>query len=925
MHRSIRALFLAVSLISWSIGGASGASQNSTVFQPDPRTVERYGAGYRYPQAGWIVVHIEGAPYERGYQHGRLMGAEIADFVKCSAAMASATAPADGWRQTRSLADALFVRRYDREYLEEMRGIADGATDAGARFDGRPIDLVDVVALNSWAEILTLDSALGATPTGLEGIRFPRPAAKRMPAPVEEHCSAFAATAPATADGKIVFGHITMFSLYPSLHYNVWLDVKPSAGHRVAMQTYPAGIQSGMDYYLNDAGLLVSETTLAQTQFNINGMAVGSRIRRALQYSDNIDQVADILRTNNNGLYTNEWMIGDTKTSEIAMLELGTAKSKLYRSSRNEWVGGTEGFYWGCNNTKDIDVRLETIPGVKGEPQNVVWRPTDRDKTWIRLYREYRGRMGEDFGKIAFTTPPLASAAAVDAKFTTSDMAKELKTWAIFGPPLGRAWEPRPHEVKLYPDIRPLASNPWTIIHSMPPSVSELASRPVDLPATISDPGDKKGSARTDLTNLVLLPAWHGTILPKNDADTWLAAAFAGYERVVSAEQALKRKNEGVLKPADRQQLATMLFAARSEYNQGTRAGQEKPLDETKSVVGESEWYDAAAGKGVLVLHELRRKMGDKSFLAFMDDFGRSHAGQLVASADFQAAAEKAAGKPLDAFFAYWLRQTALPRFRIDHVTSVRDNGGYRVEGTIACENGPPDTSIDVTVESATDETTESFRWSGASSPFSIAVKHRPKRVVVDKYSNTARANGSRFGLFSFYPELNDSLIVYGTSDEQATNRETATLLQKAIARSWPNIYVPIRSDREATEEELKSHYLLLIGRPSTNAVLERMRQALPIAFGPQSFTVGNDVYAHWRTGVVAAAENPLNARFAIVALCGLSADATLGLPSELMANTQNNCDLLLLPHDGKRTTLVMPAKELLRDLTDLEKEQVRR
>jgi hypothetical protein len=925
MYRSFRVLYLAASLITLSIGEASLASQNASPFQPDPRTVERYGAGYRYPQAGWIVLHIEGAPYERGYQHGRLMAAEIADFVKCSAGLGSATAPADGWRQTRSLADALFVRRYDREYLEEMRGIADGATDAGARYDGRAIDLVDVVALNSWAEILTLDSALGATPTGLEGIRFPRPGAKRMPAPVEEHCSAFAATGPATADGKIVFGHITMFSLYPSLHYNVWLDLKPAAGHRVAMQTYPAGIQSGMDYYLNDAGLLVSETTLAQTQFNINGMAVGSRIRRALQYSENIDQVADILRTNNNGLYTNEWMIGDTKTNEIAMLELGTAKSKLYRSSRNEWVGGTEGFYWGCNNTKDIDVRLETIPGVKGEPENVVWRPTDRDKTWIRLYREYRGRMGEDFGKIAFTTPPLASAAAVDAKFTTSEMAKELKTWALFGPPLGRAWEPRPNEVKLYPDIRPLASNPWTIIHTVPPTAPELASRPLDLPASVSDSSDKKAAGRPDLTNLVLLPAWHGTILPKTDADTWLASAFAAYERFVSTEQALKRKNEGVLKAADREHLATMLFAARAQYSQGTRAGQERPLDETKSVTGESDWYDAAAGKGVLVLHELRRKMGDKLFLQLMDDFGRSHAGQLVASADFQAAAEKVAGKPLDAFFAYWLRQAGLPRFRIDHVTSVRDNGEYRVQGTIACDNGPADTSIDVTVETSSDEATETFRLSGAASQFSLVVKHRPKRVVVDKYASTARANGGRYGLFGFYSDLNDSLIVYGTTNEEATNRETATLLQKAIARSWPNIYVPIRSDREATSEELKSHHLLLVGRPSTNAVLEQMHDALPIAFGSQSFTVGQDVYAHWRTGVVAAAENPLNARFTIVALSGLSADATLGLPAELTAKIENNCDLLLLPHDGKRTPIAVPAKDLVRDLSELEKEQVRR
>ncbi len=51
-------------------------------YQPDPLSVVREGAGYRYPQAGWIVVHIEGPPYERGYQHGKLLSAEIVEYVR---------------------------------------------------------------------------------------------------------------------------------------------------------------------------------------------------------------------------------------------------------------------------------------------------------------------------------------------------------------------------------------------------------------------------------------------------------------------------------------------------------------------------------------------------------------------------------------------------------------------------------------------------------------------------------------------------------------------------------------------------------------------------------------------------------------------------------------------------------------------------
>ena len=56
-----------------------------------------------------------------------------------------------------------------------MKGIADGAAAAGAKFDGRPIDLLDIVALNCEIEIDMLDAALRATPTGLEGKTFKEP------------------------------------------------------------------------------------------------------------------------------------------------------------------------------------------------------------------------------------------------------------------------------------------------------------------------------------------------------------------------------------------------------------------------------------------------------------------------------------------------------------------------------------------------------------------------------------------------------------------------------------------------------------------------------------------------------------------------------------------------------------------------------
>jgi hypothetical protein len=880
-------------------------------FQPDPKSVQRYNAGYRYPQAGWIVLHIEGEPYERGYQHGRLLAPEVAAYVRCFAALQSHKSPSDGWKAVRSLVNSLFVRRYEKEYLEEMRGIADGASAAGAKFDGRPLDLVDIVAVNSWPEVDTLDSALNATPTGLESTRFPDAQPQVMPPPKEMHCSAFAATGPATADGKIVFGHITMFGLYASNFYNVWLDVKPSKGHRVMMQSYPGGIQSGMDYYQNDNGLLVCETTIGQTTFNAEGQSLASRIRKVLQYADNIDQAVAILEKSNNGLYTNEWLLGDTNTNEIAMFELGTNKTKLYRSSKGEWFGGTEGFYWGCNNTKDLTVRLETVASVEGRPANVVFHPSDRDQAWLKLYTQHKGKIDLDWGKMAFTMPPIAKASSVDAKLTTTAMAKDLKSLILFGPPLGRTWEPTDAEKKKYPEIRPLVGNPWSVVHPEPPKTEPGLVAAVDLEGGLMPPMDPEERLNNEMRRVRSEPAWHGTLLPKSDADVWLASAFANYERIVTEERTVR--------PSERDRIAVDLYSSRSSYLAAARLGGEPPLAKTRSELAHDDWYRVASGKGVLVLHELRRLLGNKEFAEMMDSFGRAHAGKEITAAEFQAHVEKAGGEKVAGFFDYWVKESGLPgiQFAAQPVVQPQQGGkGFVVSVAVQREGRSPPLAIDVTVEMEKNEVTQRLILGGLEKDsISITTETQPKRVVLDKYHPTRKAGGA-FGLMSFMADLDQTLIVYGTRTEPAANHDAAVELQEAIRRRGTNVTLPIKSDTEVTQDDLKKHHLLLVGRPDDNVIVEQFRSSLPVSFGPRSFVIRGDSYAHAGSAVLAAGENPANPRYSMVVLAGLSAEATVNVASRLGRREGRPAEVMVVPNSGSPRALIVPAPEMIRNLT---------
>src|SRR5262249_53113763 len=83
---SARKLVPAAVLFFSSAAMAAKPDPSAASERPDPASVQRYGPGYRYPRAGWIVLHVEGAPYDRGYQHGRLLAPEIADYVQTLAA-----------------------------------------------------------------------------------------------------------------------------------------------------------------------------------------------------------------------------------------------------------------------------------------------------------------------------------------------------------------------------------------------------------------------------------------------------------------------------------------------------------------------------------------------------------------------------------------------------------------------------------------------------------------------------------------------------------------------------------------------------------------------------------------------------------------------------------------------------------------------
>src|SRR5215831_5715792 len=287
---------------------------------PDPRLKKAVRSAERN---GWIQVHLEGTPAEIGFKHGYLLAAEIQDNFKAVSTEVVHEEKRD-WGFFRKTAQQVFWPHVEQEYRDELNGIVEGLKARGSK-----LDIWDVVALNAWLELPYYDKVYNKEHPGTASGTGPG-----------DHCSAFVATGSYTKDGRIVIGHNNWTSYSSGERWNIIYDIAPAKGHRLIMDGAAGLIHSGDDFGVNSAGIVITETTISNfTGFDTNGVPEFARARKAMQYSESIDDFARIMKDGNNGGYANDWLVADRKTNEIASLELGLKNVVLERTKDGYYIG----------------------------------------------------------------------------------------------------------------------------------------------------------------------------------------------------------------------------------------------------------------------------------------------------------------------------------------------------------------------------------------------------------------------------------------------------------------------------------------------------------------------------------------------------------------------------------------------------------
>lgn len=325
----------------------------------------------RHERAGWVYLHIEGRPRERGFQHGYLMAKEIAEAIRVRREIWKYTTGMK-WEWLVEKSAVMYTPKVDAENRSELEGMVEGLRAAGieSRLD-------ELVAFNAWFDLAWYwwpeeKKKLGA----------------QSPNPPKQGCSAFIATGSMTSDGAIVLAHNTMNS-YPEADFNVILDLVPARGYRILMQTTAGWIHSGPDFFITSAGLIGTETTIGGfSGFDEKGIPEFVRFRRATQDASSIDEWASVMQRGNNGGYANSWLIGDVNTNEIARLEIGLRYTSLEKKR--------DGFFTGSNITEDLRIlRLETNMNSEDIRNNAV----SRRVRWNQLMAQFAGKIDLELAK----------------------------------------------------------------------------------------------------------------------------------------------------------------------------------------------------------------------------------------------------------------------------------------------------------------------------------------------------------------------------------------------------------------------------------------------------------------------------------------------------------------------------------------------
>lgn len=306
-------------------------------------------------------------------------------------------------------------------------------------------------------------------------------------------------------------------------------------------------------------------------------------------------------------------------------------------------------------------------------------------------------------------------------------------------------------------------------------------------------------------------------------------------------------------------------------------------------------------GKSLMFFHMLRQELGDRTFVAGLQDFYRGHTYRYATFDDLQKSFEKVSRKKLGTEFDQWVKRRGAPKIRLSAAGSEKAAEGYRlslvidqiVEGDAYSVQIP----LAVTMEGETKAWQTIAHITGRNHTFTYDVPSRPVRVDLDPEFDLFR----RLDLREVPPAITQALgaermLVVLPSSAPKRMQQAYREFSLTLAKSGPD-EVEVKLDREL--EELPSDRAVAV-LGWENRFIDAVRSALSgydLRLERGNFRINKTALSDADNSVVLAGRNPGKNEMAVLFIAS-------GLPEALPGLSRK------LPHYHKYSYLVFEGGE---------------
>ena len=384
-----------------------------------------------FEKSGWKHITVYGEPYDRGYAHGNLLSEDLKRVLTVLPFMVDEHFKISFKKYMDDCNKHIYniVKKKCPEIYSELRGIV-----AGARKKGVNVTLRFLIAWNSFLSLYSFYKDGGS-----------------------ERCSAFIATGEATEKGDIVMAHNTHSDFLTGQLLNIVMTIKPANGNIFKMQTSAGFVASSSDWFLCENGIVGCETTIAHINFKPKfGLPYFCRIRKLMQYANNLDDCIDIMSKDSAGDYSCSWLYGNTNDGEIMVHEIGKNIQNVKRMNNGVIYGMNSALSFEIRNLETTDTdhsNLSTSLGSRSHRLDYLLNQKHYGKINLsiakeiiadhydtkenRIHKSARGICKHSEIDDMYNFTPYG---ATDGKVVNSDLAKTLNFHGRFGSSCGRAF-----------------------------------------------------------------------------------------------------------------------------------------------------------------------------------------------------------------------------------------------------------------------------------------------------------------------------------------------------------------------------------------------------------------------------------------------------------------------------------------------------